>query len=50
MVALNLCSGRAHALDDESELIGLLFASHAAVPFAGAQQLDELKDAIALAS
>jgi hypothetical protein len=37
-------------LDDESELIGLLFASHAAVPFAGAQQLDELKDAIALAS
>ena len=37
----------AGAFDDESEQIGLLFASHAAVAFADAQKLDHLDRAIA---
>lgn len=40
--ALNLLSREPGAFDDESEQVGLLFASHAAVAFAGAQKLDEL--------
>ena len=44
--ALNLYSYRPNAFDDESEHVGLLFASHAAVAFAGAQKMDQLKAAI----
>ncbi len=36
--ALNLFSRRAFAFDDESEHVGLLFAAHAAVAYAAAQQ------------
>jgi hypothetical protein len=36
--ALNLFSRRAGAFDDESEHIGLLFAAHAALAYASAQQ------------
>lgn len=45
--ALNLYGRRAHAFDDESEQVGLLFASHAAVAFADAQKLDQLTSAVA---
>lgn len=41
--ALNLYSRRANGFDDESEQVGLLFASHAAVAFADAQQIDQLR-------
>jgi transcriptional regulator with GAF, ATPase, and Fis domain len=44
--ALNLYSYRPHAFDDESEHVGLLFASHAAVAFADAQKIDQLTRAI----
>ena len=40
--ALNLYSYRPHAFDDESEHVGLMFASHAAVAFADAQRIDQL--------
>lgn len=40
--ALNLYSYRPDAFDDESEHVGLLFASHAAVAFADAQRIDQL--------
>ena len=40
--ALNLYSRRPHAFDEESEHVGLLFASHAAVAFAQAQKMDQL--------
>lgn len=40
--ALNLYSRRPHAFDDESERVGLLFASHAAVAWAQAQKLDQM--------
>lgn len=45
--ALNLFSRRAEAFDDESEQVGLLFAAHAAVAFAGARKTDELQLAVA---
>lgn len=45
--ALNLYSREPDAFDDESEQVGLLFASHAAVAFADAQKLDHLDRAIA---
>jgi transcriptional regulator with GAF, ATPase, and Fis domain len=45
--ALNLYSRRPNAFDDESEHVGLLFASHAAVAYADAQKLDQLKFALA---
>ncbi|WP_199539181.1 GAF and ANTAR domain-containing protein [Desertihabitans brevis] len=45
--ALNLYSRRPRAFDDESEQIGLLFATHAAVAFANAQRVDQLGRAIA---
>lgn len=45
--ALNLYSGRPHAFDEESESIGLVFASHAAIALAGAQQEERLRTAIA---
>lgn len=41
--ALNLYSRRANAFDDESEQVGLLLASHAAVAFADGQKMDHLK-------
>ena len=44
--ALNLCNHQAGAFDDESEQVGLLFASHAAVAFADARKQDELVRAI----
>ena len=45
--ALNLYSGRVDAFDDESEQVGLLFASHAAVAFAGAQHMNDMRAAVA---
>jgi GAF domain-containing protein len=43
---LNLYSRHPDAFDDESEQVGLLFASHAAVAFAGAQKVDHLHRAL----
>jgi hypothetical protein len=40
--ALNLYGRRAHAFTEESEQVGLLFVSHAAVAMAGAQKHDEM--------
>ena len=40
--ALNLYGREAHAFTEESEQIGLLFVSHAAVAMAGAQKQDRL--------
>jgi transcriptional regulator with GAF, ATPase, and Fis domain len=45
--ALNLYGRRPNSFDDESEQVGLLFASHAAVAFADAQRLDQLRQAVA---
>jgi len=45
--ALNLYSREPDAFGDESERIGLLFASHAAVAFADARKLDQLHRAVA---
>jgi transcriptional regulator with GAF, ATPase, and Fis domain len=45
--ALNLYSAEKHAFDGDSEHIGLLFASHAAVAMSGAQQEEHLHKAIA---
>lgn len=44
--ALNLYSGRPHAFSDESENVGLLLASHAAVAYAGAQTATNLRTAL----
>ena len=44
--ALNLYSEHKNAFDDDSEHIGLLFASHAAVAMSGAQQQEHLQKAI----
>jgi transcriptional regulator with GAF, ATPase, and Fis domain len=44
--ALNLYSGDTDAFDDESENIGLLFASHAAVAMAGARTEHDLRRAL----
>ena len=41
--ALNLYSRQVNAFDDESEQVGLLFASHAAVAFADARDMDRLR-------
>jgi AmiR/NasT family two-component response regulator len=43
---LNLYSSRKNAFDDESEHVGLLFASHAAVAMSGAQQQEHMGKAI----
>lgn len=40
--ALNLYARGSHAFDEESEHVGLLFAAHASVAFAGAQKQQEL--------
>jgi len=45
--ALNLFSRRAGMFDDESEHVGLLFAAHAAVAFAAAQQQAKLRRRVA---
>jgi transcriptional regulator with GAF, ATPase, and Fis domain len=45
--ALNLYSEHPNAFDDDSDHIGLLFASHAAVAMSGAQQQEHLNMAIA---
>jgi hypothetical protein len=45
--ALNLIGRSAHAFTDESDYVGLLVASHAAVAFADAQKLHQFKDAVA---
>jgi hypothetical protein len=45
--ALNLYSSEPGAFGEESEQVGLLFASHAAVAFADAQKMDHLDRAIA---
>ncbi len=45
--ALNLYSRRVDAFDDESEQVGLLFASHAAVAFAGAHEMSHMRAALA---
>lgn len=44
--ALNLYSEAAEAFDDESEHVGLLLASHAAIAMASAQQQEQLVQAI----
>ncbi len=44
--ALNLTSGKSDAFDDESEQVALLFAAHAAVALAGAQQQEQLRQAL----
>jgi GAF domain-containing protein len=44
--ALNLYSSRSNAFDDESEHVGLLFASHAAVAMSGAQHQEQMERAI----
>jgi hypothetical protein len=45
--ALNLYAGEPSAFDDESEHVGLLFASHAAVAFAGIQKREQMSQVIA---
>ncbi|RFU20312.1 GAF and ANTAR domain-containing protein [Geodermatophilus marinus] len=45
--ALNLYARRPHAFDEESESVGLVFASHAAIALAGAQQEEHLRAAVA---
>jgi len=45
--ALNLYSRRVDAFDDESEQVGLLFASHAAVAFADAHEKSHMRAALA---
>ncbi|HWG98178.1 MAG TPA: GAF and ANTAR domain-containing protein [Pilimelia sp.] len=46
--ALNLYAADAHAFDDESEQVGLLFATHAAIAMAGAQKEEQLTRAMAV--
>jgi GAF domain-containing protein len=48
MGALNLYSQEAHAFTDESEYVGLLFASHAAVAMIGAKQRQNKDQALAM--
>ena len=45
--ALNLYSRSVDTFDDESEQVGLLFASHAAVAFAGVQDMNHMRTALA---
>ncbi len=45
--ALNLFSRRAGAMNDESEHVGLLFAAHAAVAYAAAEQQSRMSRAVA---
>jgi hypothetical protein len=43
---LNLFSSQPNGFDDESEHVGLLFASHAAIAMSGAQEKEQLRSAI----
>ena len=45
--ALNLYAAQPQAFDEESEQVGLLLASHAAVALAGAQKQDHLVESVA---
>jgi hypothetical protein len=45
--ALNLYGHEPHAFTEESEHVGLLFVSHAAVAMAGAQKVDQLEEGMA---
>ena len=45
--ALNLYGRAPNAFDDESEQVGLLFASHAAVAYAGVRKEAQLANAVA---
>ncbi|MGK5683784.1 GAF and ANTAR domain-containing protein [Actinoplanes sp. URMC 104] len=45
--ALTLYATQPNAFDDQSEQVGLLFAAHAAVAMAGAQQRDDMNTAVA---
>ncbi|MHA7208796.1 GAF and ANTAR domain-containing protein [Arthrobacter sp. MDT1-65] len=45
--AMNLVGRSAHAFTEESDYVGSLVASHAAVAFADAQKLHQFKDAVA---
>ena len=44
--ALNLHSTQVDAFDDESEQVGLLFASHAAIALIGAQEQEQLRASV----
>jgi GAF domain-containing protein len=44
--ALNLFSREAHAFDDDSQHVGLLFASHAAIALKGAQREKQLNQTL----
>ena len=44
---MNLYGRSVDAFDDESEQVGLLFASHAAVAFAGAQGMNQMREGMA---
>jgi GAF domain-containing protein len=44
--ALNLYAANLDQFDDESENIGVLFAAHAAVALAGAQEIEQLRAAV----
>ena len=44
--ALNLYARTAHAFDEESESVGLVFASHAAIALAGAENEQDLRTAL----
>ncbi|TWD84122.1 GAF domain-containing protein [Kribbella amoyensis] len=46
MAALTLYSSRPRAFTDESEHVGMLFAAHAAVAYAGTQELEQLRAAM----
>jgi hypothetical protein len=44
--ALNLRSDEPQVFDDDSECVGLLFASHAAVALVGARRLEQMSVAV----
>ena len=44
--ALDLYAGRPGAFDDESQVLGQLFAAHAAVAIAGAEHEEDLRTAV----
>jgi GAF domain-containing protein len=46
MGALNVYSCRPHAFDDDSEAIGLVFASHASIALSSARQEEHLRRAV----
>jgi GAF domain-containing protein len=44
--ALNLYAGRPHAFGQDSEVVGLVFATHAAVALSAAQEIEQLRTAM----